>query len=137
MGRFSAADLFVNRVAEDALDVNLAAFLKCGEKYVLDAPESLDLKEGEIKSKRGLIFHERGGGFFKAEEVEEKEKEKDKKNNLPKVISPPVVEKIPETQFRLSQGKGKEMVLLPKVKEGEIDLLMGNEDVNRKAYGNH
>lgn len=95
-------------------------------------PEPLDLKEGDVRNKRNLIFHERGTGFFKTEEFEAKEEKS--KAPQPKVAPSPI-QKIPETKLRLSQGAGKELTLLPR-EGGDIDLLMGNEEGNRKLYGN-
>lgn len=89
----------------------------------------LDLKEDNVKNNRSLIFHQQGTGFFKAEEPEKKDEVA--KTAPPKSTSPKH-ERVPETQLLFSQGKDNQLILRPK--EGEIDLLLGNEEFNRKAY---
>lgn len=93
----------------------------------------LDLNEGLIKDKRSLIFHDQGAGYFKSEKIEIKEE--NPKPPQPKVVTAPTgLEKIPETQLRISQGKDNQLTLSPN--EKGIDLLMGNEDLSRKSYDN-
>lgn len=89
----------------------------------------LDLKEDNIKNKRSLIFHQQGSGFFKVEEPGKKDEVS--KPAPPKATSP-ALERVPETQLLFSQSKDNQLILKPR--EGELDLLLGNEDFNRRAF---
>lgn len=95
------------------------------------SPDRLDLREGNVRSNRSLIFSGKETGFFKAETLKESEE-----GATPK--APPekksTVEKIPETKPFLSQDRKSDLLLLPKKKS--VDALMGNENVNRDFFEN-
>ena len=76
-----------------------------------------------------MIFHQQGSGFFK---VEEPEQQTGSSNVVQPKAKSPTLEKIPETKLLFSQGKESQMTLQPGGKE--IDLLLGNEEYNRKDY---
>lgn len=112
-----------------AIDINRRLIEPLPEEPPKKERPHLDLKEDNIKNKRSLIFHQQGSGFFKVEEPGKKDEVL--KPAPPKATSP-ALERVPETQLLFSQSKDNQLILKPR--EGELDLLLGNEDFNRRAF---
>lgn len=90
--------------------------------------ETLDLSVEKLKEKKELIFHTRSARFGKIK-FDLAEEEFEKKVPKKKVS---MVTEISETQVLLSQPKDEMLLLQPA--ENEMDLLIGNEEVNRAAF---
>lgn len=89
--------------------------------------DSLDLGMAQAKSRKDLIFHpvRQAFGEYNRQKNYLKDEKSEKKN-------PQVLEDIPETKLLLMEADNSYMVL--RRSRESLDLLSGNEKINRKKY---
>lgn len=94
--------------------------------------DRLDVKEDKIIGKKNLIFHSPAVAFFDEDVVSAREPEADAV--VPRKENTMAVERIPETKVLLTH-EPKELLKLRPSKES-LDLLLGNEKVNKRLFRN-
>lgn len=88
--------------------------------------ERLDLQLKQAKSSKHLIFHPLGSALSQLQKPtlwEDPESQK----------KPQDLESIPETKLLFSESENSQLILRPR--RESLDLLIGNEKLNRKEYG--
>jgi len=92
------------------------------------SPDHLDLQLSQAKSSKHLIFHPLGPALSEHSSLPQwKDSEFSK-------MKPQVLETIPETKLLFNESEKSDLILRPG--SDSLDLLIGNEKINRKTFDN-